>query len=92
MEDISSSASSGGGRVFDLQALLKAAEQKPVLFVLLLFLGVELSLQLKAQVHDEGRAQHGEPVTGHVELTGLEEGGRGRESRSTLVFSVYAFV
>lgn len=66
------SAAPGGGRIFGLQALFEVAKQNPVAFVLLVFPSVELPLDLEAAVHHKGSAQHGEPVSGHVELTGLE--------------------
>lgn len=66
------SASSGRGRVFGFQALFEAAKQNPVLFVLLLFLSVELPLDLEAAVHDEGRAQHREPESSHMQLARLD--------------------
>jgi len=69
------SAPAVGRRVFGLQALFEAAEQNAVPLVLLVLPGVELLLDLEAPVHHEGRAQHREPVAGHVELAGL----RGRE-------------
>lgn len=52
------SAASSGGRVLGLQALFEAAEENPVPFVLLVFLGVEFALDLEASVYHEGRAQH----------------------------------
>lgn len=70
------SAPAAGGRVFGLQALFEAAEQHAVAFVLLVLPGVELPLDLEAPVHHEGRAQHREPVAGHVELAGLRGGKR----------------
>lgn len=82
------SAPSVGGWVFGFQALFEAAEQNAVAFVLLVLPGVELPLDLEAPVHHERRAQHREPVSGHVELAGLrgdkktlvgsDEGGGGR--------------
>lgn len=51
-------ASSVGRWVFGFQALFEAAKQNPVVFVLLVLPGVELSLDLEAPVHDKGRAQH----------------------------------
>lgn len=70
------SASSVGGWVFGFQALFEAAKQNSVAFVLLVLPGVELALDLEAPMHHEGRAEHREPVSGHVELTGL--GGDGK--------------
>ena len=72
------SAPSGGGGVFGFQTLFEAAEQNPVAFVLLVLPGMELPLDLEAPVHHEGRAQHREPVPGHMQLAGLEGGERRR--------------
>lgn len=51
------SAPSIGRGVFGFQTLFKAAEQDAVLFVLLVFLGVKLALDLEAAVNHERRAQ-----------------------------------
>lgn len=74
------SASPGGGWVFGFQALFEAAKQNAVAFVLLIFFGMELPLDLEATVHNEGGAEHREPVSGHMELTGL----RGTRSRGVM--------
>lgn len=76
---ISILASSARGWIFALQSLLKGAEQEPVAAVLLVLPRVELALDLEAAVDQEGRAQHGELVAGHVELAGLRRTGNGDE-------------
>lgn len=65
------SASSAGGWIFGFQALFEAAEQNPVALVLLVLSGMKLPLDLKAAVHNEGRAQNRELVPGHEKLAAL---------------------
>lgn len=75
----SSSATPGGGWVFGFQAFFETAKQNPVALVLLVFPGMELPLDLEAPMDHEGRTQHGEPVSGHVEFAGLQGGRDGRD-------------